>query len=71
MKGVGKFTAVWNILWPFRTYMYGYFGIFFPFWYVAPRKIWQPLFCLPTIAESIPHGEVLVAVELFATKSST
>jgi hypothetical protein len=19
-----------------------YFGIFFPFWYFAPRKIWQP-----------------------------
>jgi hypothetical protein len=28
------FEAVLSTLWPF--------GIFFPFWYVAPRKIWQP-----------------------------
>jgi hypothetical protein len=28
------FTAIWYILWPF--------GIFFPFWYVVQRKIWQP-----------------------------
>jgi hypothetical protein len=21
---------------------FGIFGIFFPFWYVVPRKIWQP-----------------------------
>jgi hypothetical protein len=21
-----------------------YFGIFFPFWYIVPRKIWQPCF---------------------------
>jgi hypothetical protein len=28
------FTVIWYILW--------YFGIFFPFWYVAPRKIWHP-----------------------------
>jgi hypothetical protein len=27
-------VAIWSSLWPF--------GIFFPFWYVAPRKIWQP-----------------------------
>jgi hypothetical protein len=26
--------AVWSILW--------LFGILFPFWYVVPRKIWQP-----------------------------
>jgi hypothetical protein len=29
------FTAVWDIL-------YGYFVYIFPFWYVVPRKIWQP-----------------------------
>jgi hypothetical protein len=23
---------------------YGHFGVFFPFWYVVPRKIWQPCF---------------------------
>jgi hypothetical protein len=28
------FTAIWSVLCPF--------GIFFPFWYDAPRKIWQP-----------------------------
>jgi hypothetical protein len=31
---LGYFVAIWNILWPF--------GIFPPFWYVEPRKIWQP-----------------------------
>jgi hypothetical protein len=44
----------WYILWPFRLF-YGLlvyfvdiwwilrlFGIFPPFWYVVPRKIWQP-----------------------------
>jgi hypothetical protein len=28
------YMTIWYILWPF--------GIFFPFWYVVPRKIWQP-----------------------------
>jgi hypothetical protein len=28
------FVAIWYILLPF--------GIFFPFWYVVPRQIWQP-----------------------------
>jgi hypothetical protein len=28
------FVAFWSILWLFT--------IFFPFWYVVPRKIWQP-----------------------------
>jgi hypothetical protein len=28
------FVAIWYILW--------LFGIFFSFWYVVPRKIWQP-----------------------------
>jgi hypothetical protein len=44
----------WYILWPFGEF-YGHlvnfmaiwctlwsFGIFFPLWYVVPRKIWQP-----------------------------
>jgi hypothetical protein len=30
--------AVWYILWSF--------GIFLPFWYVVPRKIWQPWYSL-------------------------
>jgi hypothetical protein len=28
------FVALWDILW--------LFGVFFLFWYVVPRKIWQP-----------------------------
>jgi hypothetical protein len=30
------FVAIWYILW--------LFGMLFPFWYVVPRKIWQPLY---------------------------
>jgi hypothetical protein len=29
------------MLWPFCIFC-GHFGIFFPFWYAVPRKIWQP-----------------------------
>jgi hypothetical protein len=25
-----------------NLYFCGHFGIFFPFWFVVPRKIWQP-----------------------------
>jgi hypothetical protein len=35
------FTAKWYILWLFGTFG-GYLVYFFPFWYVVPRKIWQP-----------------------------
>jgi hypothetical protein len=27
-----------------KWYTFWLFGIFFPFWYVAARKIWQPCF---------------------------
>jgi hypothetical protein len=40
-KMLVKFMAIWSILLPFRIFC-GHFGIFYPFWYVAPRKIWQP-----------------------------
>jgi hypothetical protein len=30
----GIFLEIWDILWSF--------GIFSPFWYVVPRKVWQP-----------------------------
>jgi hypothetical protein len=50
MKDVAKFycssvyfTAFPNILFPFCTFC-GHFGIYFPFWYVVPRKIWHPCF---------------------------
>jgi hypothetical protein len=32
------FTAIWYV---------GHFDIFFPFWYVLPRKIWQPCLAIP------------------------
>jgi hypothetical protein len=59
MKDVGKcydrlvyFTAISYILWPFGIFC-GCCAIFFQFWYVVPRKIWQPwtnvcLFAAPT-----------------------
>jgi hypothetical protein len=34
------FMVVWSILWQFRLF-YGNL-VFFAFWYVFPRKIWQP-----------------------------
>jgi hypothetical protein len=36
-----QFTAVLCILYKFGTFC-GHLVYFFPFWYVAPRKIWQP-----------------------------
>jgi hypothetical protein len=54
MKDVGKFyghsvyiTAILYTLWPLGIFC-GHFGIFFPFWYVAKRKIWQPCFTAVT-----------------------
>jgi hypothetical protein len=48
MKDVGKFygqkayfTTISYILRPFGLCC-GHFDILFPFWYVVPRKIWQP-----------------------------
>jgi hypothetical protein len=38
------FMVTWNILWPFGIF-YGDLwscGTFPLFWYIAPRKIWQP-----------------------------
>jgi hypothetical protein len=40
------FIAIWSILRPFGIHTLWPFGIFHgyfpPFWYVVPRKIWQP-----------------------------
>jgi hypothetical protein len=36
-------TAIWYILWPFGTFC-GHLVYIFPFWYVVPRKLWQPWF---------------------------
>jgi hypothetical protein len=35
------FTAIGNILWTFSIFC-GHLVYFPPFWYVVPRKIWQP-----------------------------
>jgi hypothetical protein len=35
------FTAILYILWAFGIF-YGKLVQFFLFWYIAPRKIWQP-----------------------------
>jgi hypothetical protein len=37
------FTAILYNLLPFGIPILWSFGIFSPFWYVVPRKIWQPL----------------------------
>jgi hypothetical protein len=42
------FMAFWSVSRPFRTfcghwYILCFFGIFFPFWYAVPLKIWQTL----------------------------
>jgi hypothetical protein len=36
------FAAVWYILWSLGI-VYGSLGYVLPFWYVLPRKIWQPV----------------------------
>jgi hypothetical protein len=36
------FTAIWYRYIVAFWYMLWLFGIVFPFWYVEPRKIWQP-----------------------------
>jgi hypothetical protein len=35
------FVGMWYILWFFGIF-YGYLVCGYPFWYVFPRKIWQP-----------------------------
>jgi hypothetical protein len=32
---------IWYMLWPFGIFCCR-FGVFYAFWYLAPRKIWQP-----------------------------
>jgi hypothetical protein len=35
------FMSILNILWPFGIFC-GHLVYFPPFWYIVPRKIWQP-----------------------------
>jgi hypothetical protein len=58
IKDVGKlyghlvyFTAISYILWPLEIF-FGRFGIFSPFWYIVPRKIWQPWYVEPSSASA-------------------
>jgi hypothetical protein len=37
-----NFLAFWYILWHFGICILWTFGTFPPFWYIEPRKIWQP-----------------------------
>jgi hypothetical protein len=46
-----KLLVYFMIIWYFSAivvnsmanlYFCGHFGKFFPFWFIAPRKIWQP-----------------------------
>jgi hypothetical protein len=57
------FVVIWYILWSFGIfcghlvyfvviwYILWLFGIFSPFWYVVPRKIWQPCCAVYAIAK--------------------
>jgi hypothetical protein len=35
-------VAMWCILWPFVKLVAIWYTYFSPFWYIVPRKIWQP-----------------------------
>jgi hypothetical protein len=37
-----SFTAIQYMLWPFGKFSGHFVAYIFPFWYVLPRKIWQP-----------------------------
>jgi hypothetical protein len=71
LRPFGIFVAVCYILWSF--------GIFFLFWYIAPRKIWQPCYrherLLPRTRLSVlqhrPHpARFRIFVDCFAFRRS-
>jgi hypothetical protein len=41
-KTLVYFKVIWSTMFAAFWYILWLFGIFFPFWYVVPRKIWQP-----------------------------
>jgi hypothetical protein len=61
------FTAIWYILW--------LFGIFLLFWYVVPRKIWQPRATIDprdkTLAALNQTTCMLMALNTIKTKPGT
>jgi hypothetical protein len=46
--------AICLILWPFGAF-YCHLVYFFPFWYDAPRKIWQPWLSLQKLGRADFH----------------
>jgi hypothetical protein len=56
-------------LWPFGIFLW-IFGLFFPFWYVAPRKIWQPWLRrrLPAAYQIKPSKKILAAETIGSKK---
>jgi hypothetical protein len=62
----------WYILWPFvqlsghlayfmaMWHMFPRFGTFYPFWYVVPRKNWQP--CIELLDRAVSHPDQIVFV---------
>jgi hypothetical protein len=58
MDNLVHFTAIWNILLSL--------GIFSKFWYVVPRKIWQP--CFTETWPSTRGGFVEILIEIYRKK---
>jgi hypothetical protein len=46
-----NFLSIWCILWHFGIYLWS----FSPFWYIVPRKIWQP--CSALVVENPTCGK--------------
>jgi hypothetical protein len=50
------FVVIWYIF-SILAYFTTFFGIFFPFWYFVPRKIWQP-WTLEAVAHENGNGRL-------------
>jgi hypothetical protein len=78
MEGVGilhvhlvYFKAVWYILWQYGIFYSYLVYIFSPFWYVVPRKIWQPCFKCRKVKRVPSAGANIVIFEIFSIKQLT
>jgi hypothetical protein len=65
MEEVRIVYDIWSVLWPLHivyvfedhlVYFGGYSVYFFTFWYVVPRKIWQPCSDVEDF-EGLSHGD--------------
>jgi hypothetical protein len=54
------FTAIGNILWPFGIFC-GHLVFFSPFWYIVPRKIWQPWIVGNCLSGTASHFIMVIA----------